>query len=60
LAEDCKHLVAARVLATIGYYGLKYFRETCYQDERAFRVLCHVVGQFGDLQDAMADAARRR
>lgn len=45
-------------LSSFAYFGLQYFRDSSYQDERAFRVLGHIVGQFGNLQNAIAGAVQ--
>lgn len=45
-------------ISSFAYFGLRYFRDSSYQDERAFRVLGHVVGQFGNLQNAIAGAVQ--
>lgn len=49
-------IIVVGFIISVAYFGLKYFRDTSYQDERAFRVLGHVVGQFGNLQEAIAGA----
>lgn len=49
-------VIVAGFVSAIGYFGLKYVRDTSYQDERAFRVLGQIVGQFGNLQEAIAGA----
>lgn len=51
-------VLASGFVFALAFFGLQYFRDTAYQDERAFRVLGHIVGQFGNLQDAIAGAVQ--
>lgn len=44
---------AAAIIGGIAYFGLKFFRDTAYADERAFRVLGQIVGQFANFQSAI-------
>lgn len=50
--------VAAGILAVVAWFGLHFFRESAYEDERAFRILGHIVGQFGNFQGAVAGALK--
>jgi len=45
--------VAACLVAGCGYYALKFFRGSTVSDERAFRALGEITGQFDNLQDTM-------
>jgi len=45
--------VAACLVAGCGYYALKFFRGSTVNDERAFRALGEITGQFDNLQDTM-------
>lgn len=47
---------AAGMLAAVAWFGLHFFRDSAYEDERAFRILGHIVGQFGNFQGAVAGA----
>lgn len=45
--------VAACLVAGCSYYALKFFRGSTVNDERAFRALGEITGQFDNLQDTM-------
>jgi hypothetical protein len=51
-------VLTAAVIAALAYYCWQYFQDSSYQDDRAFRVLGQVVGQFSSLQEAIGGAAR--
>src|SRR5690606_27616645 len=46
--------VAAALLIALSYYGLQYFRSSSFSDERGFRVLREMTGQFANFQEAVA------
>lgn len=45
---------AAVLLVALSYYGLQYFRSSSFSDERGFRVLREMTGQFANFQEAVA------
>ena len=51
--------VAAGLIIGLTYYGLQYFRSSTVSDERAFRVLREMIGQFGNFQSAIAGLLTR-
>jgi len=46
--------VAAGLLLALTYYGLQFFRKSTFDDERSFRVLGELIGQFGNLQSTLS------
>src|SRR4051812_31468348 len=44
---------AVCLAAACGYYVLKFFRGSTANDERAFRALGEITGQFANLQETM-------
>ncbi|HEY5810162.1 MAG TPA: hypothetical protein VIT67_19470, partial [Povalibacter sp.] len=42
------------LVVCLAYYGMQYFRSSTFSDERAFRVLRELTGQFGNFQAAIA------
>lgn len=46
--------VVAGLLLALSYYGLQFFRKSAFDDERSFRVLGELIGQFGNLQSALS------
>ncbi len=47
-------VIAAGLMVGLAYYGLQYFRSSTVSDERAFRALREMIGQFGNFQSAIA------
>jgi len=45
--------LAVCLVAAFGFYGLKFFRSSAFDDERAFRALSEIIGQFDNLQETM-------
>jgi hypothetical protein len=50
--------LTAGILSAVAWFGLGFFRDSAYEDERAFRILGHIVGQFGNFQGAVAGALK--
>lgn len=46
--------LAVVVVAGVAYYGMQYLRTSTFSDERAFRVLREMIGQFGNFQATVA------
>jgi hypothetical protein len=46
--------VAAGLLLALAYYGLQFFRKSTFEDERSFRILGELIGQFGNLQRTLS------
>jgi hypothetical protein len=51
-------VVAVGTIAGLSFLALQYFRDSSYQDERAFRVLGQIVDQFANFQEAIAGTLR--